>query len=95
MPGKLTVFEKTHLLSGFIDRLLAGSPEITPVSIAVFAGKLDYAGLDLPSRFMMRMIRRLYRRAPEGDRRTWPAIRAWAESLPPLLRPPNATKIDK
>ena len=85
VQGKLTLFERTHLLSGFIDRLLAGSPEITPVSVAVFAGKVDYATLDPFSRFVMRMIWRIYRRAPEGDRRNWDAIRAWAEDLAPRL----------
>jgi len=84
-PGKLTMFERTHLPSDFIDRLLAGAPEIRPISIVIFAGKLDYATLDPVSRLAMRMIWRIYQRAPEGDRRNWDTIHTWAENLLPQL----------
>jgi len=92
-PGKLTVFERTHLPSDFIDRLLAGAPEIMPISIGIFAGKLDYATLDPVSRLAMKMIWRIYHRAPEGDRRNWDAIHTWAENLLPHL-PVSATGTD-
>jgi len=88
-PGKLNMFEKTHLPSGFVDRMLAGAPDVTPVSIAIFAGKLDYATLDPASRLAMRMVWRIYHRAPEGDRRNWDAIRAWADGLFPRLPSPT------
>ena len=79
--GKLSSFEKTHLISVFLDELLESAPEVKPVSVAFFRGKLDYNELDLISRSVMKLIRLIYRRAPEGDFRNWQAIRSWATTL--------------
>lgn len=85
--GKLSSFEKTHLMSGFFDELLKSAPQVKPVSVAVFRGKLDYSELDWISRSVMKLIRLIYRRAPEGDFRNWQAIRSWATSLSATLLP--------
>lgn len=50
--------------------------QITPVSIGLFAGKLDPKELSFPLRMMLKVMN-----TPEGDYRDWDAIRNWAKSL--------------
>jgi menaquinone-dependent protoporphyrinogen oxidase len=50
--------------------------QITPVSIGLFAGKLDPKELSFPLRMMLKVMK-----TPEGDYRDWDAIRTWAKSL--------------
>lgn len=81
VAGHLTYFERTHLLSAFLAELLAPAPQVAPVSVAVFRGKLAYATLDPISRVGMKLIRLVYGRAPAGDHRDWTVIRYWAADL--------------
>jgi menaquinone-dependent protoporphyrinogen oxidase len=87
--GRLSFFEKTHLASAFLAGLLKNAPEVKPVSVGIFRGKLDYSKLDWLSRLGMRLFRLIYNRAPEGDFRNWQAIRSWAKDLPPTLLHPD------
>jgi menaquinone-dependent protoporphyrinogen oxidase len=48
----------------------------------IFVGKLDKSGLGLGERLMARAVK-----APEGDFRDWPAIRAWAREIATTLEP--------
>jgi menaquinone-dependent protoporphyrinogen oxidase len=50
--------------------------QITPVSIGLFAGKLDPKELSFPLRMMLKVMK-----TPEGDYRDWDAILSWAKSL--------------
>lgn len=54
---------------------------VAPVSLGLFAGKMEYARLGFGARFLVKYIVR----APEGDFRDWKAIEKWADELPPLL----------
>jgi menaquinone-dependent protoporphyrinogen oxidase len=83
--GKLTFFEKSHLLSAFLDPILKKVPQVKPFSVGVFRGKLDYSKLDFISLLVMKFIRFIYNRAPEGDFRNWEAIQSWATSLIPAF----------
>jgi len=83
--GKLTFFEKGHLLSAFLDPMLKKVPKVKPFSVGVFRGKLDYSKLDFISLLIMKLIRLTYKRAPEGDFRNWEAIESWAASLRPAF----------
>jgi menaquinone-dependent protoporphyrinogen oxidase len=85
IEGKLSSFEKAHLLSAFVEPVLTEAPEVKPVSVGVFRGKLDYSQLDFLSWLVMRLLRLIYRRAPEGDFRNWEAIGSWAVNLSPAL----------
>ncbi|KQC03223.1 MAG: hypothetical protein APR53_05910 [Methanoculleus sp. SDB] len=49
---------------------------VTPVSTALFAGKLDPKALPFPLRIMLKVMK-----TPEGDYRNWDAIRSWAKRL--------------
>lgn len=58
---------------------------VRPVSEEMFAGVLDIPPITPGfERFLFRLLVRLGQ-VKEGDFRNWPAIRAWAASLPPLL----------
>ncbi len=85
VKGKLSFFEKTHLLSGFLDPVLKKAPQVKPVSVGVFRGKLDYNNLGPLSWLVMKLIWLIYKRAPEGDFRNWEAIQSWAASLRPAF----------
>ena len=85
VEGKLSFFEKTHLLSAFLEPILKKVPQVKPVGVGVFRGKLDYNKLDFISSLVMKLIWLIYKRAPEGDFRNWAAITSWAASLQPTL----------
>ncbi|MBN1201892.1 MAG: flavodoxin domain-containing protein [Anaerolineae bacterium] len=53
---------------------------ISPASVGAFAGLADMNRFNGMERLLMRVSKQ-----PEGDFRDWDAIRAWAESLIPLL----------
>jgi menaquinone-dependent protoporphyrinogen oxidase len=53
-----------------LDRTLAKTPEIEPVSVAIFGGVVDPDKLRFP-----------FNRMPASDARDWPAIEAWAAAL--------------
>jgi menaquinone-dependent protoporphyrinogen oxidase len=61
---------------GQLDRALAKQPWLTPVSVAVFGGRLDPAALRFPDN------NPAMRNMSSVDLRDWDAINAWADSLP-------------
>jgi menaquinone-dependent protoporphyrinogen oxidase len=73
--GPLTVEE--HDVEGSrkqLDRALAATPELEPVSVAIFGGVVDPEKLRFPFSHM-----------PASDARDWEAIRTWAEHLATAL----------
>ncbi|MDD1657253.1 MAG: flavodoxin domain-containing protein [Methanomicrobiales archaeon] len=54
---------------------------LQPVTVTMFAGKLDPQKLSFVERTMTKMLK-----VPTGDFRDWEAIRAWAKGLPPGFR---------
>jgi menaquinone-dependent protoporphyrinogen IX oxidase len=83
--GKLSAFEKGHLLSNFLDPVLKKFLQVKPFSVGVFRGKLDYGELDFISLLLMKFIWLVFKRAAEGDFRNWEAIQSWAASLSPVF----------
>ncbi len=53
-----------------LDRSLKKTPEVDPVSVAIFGGVIDPAKLVFP-----------FNRMPYADARDWKAIEAWASAL--------------
>mgnify|MGYP001814883111 CR=1 FL=1 len=86
-PAKLSYWERTHLVSTILAPLLDAAPEIQPVGVGIFRGRLDYRRLRFAHFVVLKLTWWLFRRAPEGDHRNWAAIRAWASSLCPSLLP--------
>ncbi|MFC1961291.1 flavodoxin domain-containing protein, partial [Chloroflexota bacterium] len=74
---KLSIKEKRAQPAGYLEPALQQAPQIKPISVAFFAGKIDYSRLKLFPRLFVRFIIR----AKEGDYRNWHAVRAWAESI--------------
>jgi menaquinone-dependent protoporphyrinogen oxidase len=69
--GPLTLEE--HDVEGSrkqLDRALAATPELEPVSVAIFGGVVDPAKLRFPFKHM-----------PASDARDWDAIHAWGEQF--------------
>jgi menaquinone-dependent protoporphyrinogen oxidase len=58
-----------------LDKELSEFSWFTPVTVEMFGGKLDPAGLGFPMKYMMGKL-------PPADLRDWDAIRTWATSLP-------------
>ena len=59
----------------------ADAPQVKPVGVGFFGGKLDYGSLNI---FHMLFVMLIIQARP-GDFRNWEAIRAWAASLRPAL----------
>ncbi len=58
---------------------------VRPVSEGVFAGALDFSNLPLTINTLSMRAAVAFGIFPKGDHRDWNAIRAWAESIYPLL----------
>lgn len=54
---------------------------LEPVSMGLFAGKMDYRRLSFLERFIIQKMIKV----PEGDHRNWEAIRTWAREIAGLL----------
>jgi menaquinone-dependent protoporphyrinogen oxidase len=77
-PGRLTLRERYARLTNYCRPILRVA---RPVSIGMFAGRLEYGRLKWWAvLFVMLIIQ-----ATAGDRRNWEAIRAWAGGLPQVL----------
>ena len=50
------------------------------MEVGLFAGAMDYSKLPFILRLLMKAMK-----TPQGDFRDWEAIRAWADSICPLL----------
>ena len=75
--GRLTLRERYARLPHYVQPILGAARPARPVSIGVFGGRLEYGRLPWWGVvFAMFVIQ-----APAGDKRNWPAIRAWAAGL--------------
>jgi menaquinone-dependent protoporphyrinogen oxidase len=80
-PGRLSFRERYATLANYLRPILRATRPARPASIGMFAGRLEYGRLKWWAvLFVMVIIQ-----ATAGDRRNWPAIRAWAAGLPTAL----------
>ena len=80
--GHPTFRERYANVVNYARPILNAAGAAKPVSIAFFGGRLDYGRLAWWAvMFVMLIIQ-----APAGDRRNWPAIRAWAAGIPESFR---------
>ena len=87
---RLTFKERYARLSSYLRPVLRSVHPARPRSIAVFAGRLEYGRLKwYEVMFVMVVLK-----APAGDRRNWPAIRAWASGLAASLGLEGAPRAD-
>lgn len=79
--GRLSFREKYARLSNYLQPVLKAARPARPVSIGFFGGRLEYGRL----KWWAVLFAMLIIQAPAGEKRNWPAIRAWATSLVPIL----------
>ncbi len=72
---------RRSMAATYMQTVRVAVPQIVPVSIGLFAGKLRYRNLALMERILFLLTSRL----PPGDYRDWTAIRDWAAEIRPLL----------
>lgn len=82
-PDKLSFKENFASVASYTAPVFENVPQVKPVSIGLFGGKLDYSRLNLFQRLFVRLIIG----AEAGDFRNWDALREWAEGLRPALLP--------
>jgi len=66
---------------------LAKLPWLKPTATEVFVGKCDPAKLRFPDSLLAALPASPLHGQPAHDGRDWPAIRAWADTLPAALQP--------
>ena len=76
-PSRLSMREQYATVAHYLGAVLRAVPQVKPVSVGIFGGKLDYSKLKLPQMLFVMLIVQ----AQPGDRRNWPVIRAWAAGL--------------
>lgn len=82
-PSRPTLKELHSDLRNYAAPILFFAKPAQPVSLAFFGGSLDIRKLSLPAKLFVLIVVQ----AQPGDHRNWPAIRAWANSLPALFNP--------
>ncbi len=76
-PRKLSFKENYATVKNYLAPALKKAPQVKPVSVGFFAGKLDYGKLNLLNRLFVQFVIG----AQPGDQRNWDGIRAWATEL--------------
>jgi menaquinone-dependent protoporphyrinogen IX oxidase len=80
-PEALSFKERHRSLDNYLKPVLKKAPRVRPVSIALFAGKLDYRAMKFPQ---MVFVMLLFAEKPR-DYRNWEIIRGWATDVRPIL----------
>jgi menaquinone-dependent protoporphyrinogen oxidase len=82
VEGRLNFRERYARLSHYLEPVLGAIRPAKPASLGVFGGRLEYGRLKWWAvLFVMLVIQ-----APAGERRNWPAIRAWAAGIPAAFK---------
>jgi menaquinone-dependent protoporphyrinogen oxidase len=81
-PGRLDHKERYAQLGNYVRPILAATRPVKPASIGVFGGRLEYGRL----KWWAVLFAMVVIQARAGDRRKWPAIRAWAATLPAAMK---------
>jgi menaquinone-dependent protoporphyrinogen oxidase len=76
--GSLSFRERYARLSNYLRPVFQATRPVKPVSIGVFGGRLEFGRLKWWAILFVVLIIQ----APPGEKRNWPAIRAWAADLP-------------
>ncbi len=89
LAGRLTFKERYAQLANYVRPILRAARPARPSALAMFGGRMEYGRL----KWWAVLFAMLLIQAPARDRRNWPAIRAWAASLPAAfhLAPPVQT----
>lgn len=80
-PRWLSMKERYAMLSNYLRPVLGAAPEVKPLSVALFGGKLEYFRLKW---WQMLFVLVAIRVSP-GDRRNTTAMREWASGLRAMM----------
>jgi menaquinone-dependent protoporphyrinogen oxidase len=72
--------ENRRTVAAYLDPLCASAPEIAPVDVGLFAGRIDTTRVSPLYRMVIKALG-----TQEGDFRDWDAVRGWAASVYPNL----------
>ena len=72
--------ENRSTVMAYLDPVRKEAPEIQPVAVGLFPGALDFGKLSFMDTMMLKA-----KGASEGDYRDWPAVKAWASAVGPML----------
>lgn len=79
--NKATGMDKTHSLGYYERRRRRNTPDINPLSIAFFKGRLVLSKLPLGPRLFMKLVTLFTAKEQEGEFLNPAVVRAWAEEL--------------
>jgi len=82
VEGRLKFKERYAQLSNYLRPIADAVRPAKPIGIGVFAGRLEYGRL----KWWAVLFAMLVVQAPAGDRRNWPAIKAWAAEVGQAFR---------
>ena len=77
----LGIKERYTLVRNYIKPILNSAPEVKPVSVAFFGGRLELYRLKLLQMLFVVIVIG----AQPGDQCNWTAVREWASSLPKMM----------
>jgi menaquinone-dependent protoporphyrinogen IX oxidase len=75
--ARLSLRERYATVERYLGPVLRAAPQVRPVSVGFFGGKLDYSRLKLLQMLFVMLIIQIQ----PSDRRNWPAIQEWAAGL--------------
>ena len=77
VANRLSLRERYASVTNYLRPILRAAPQVKPVSIALFGGKLEFYRLKLLQMLFVLLVIQ----AQPSDRRNWPVIREWAAGL--------------
>ena len=77
VANRLSLRERYASVTNYLRPILRAAPQVRPVSIALFGGKLEFYRLKLLQMLFVLLVIQ----AQPSDRRNWPVIREWAAGL--------------
>lgn len=80
--GGLSFKERYATLANYLRPILRSTRPVKPATIGVFGGRLEYGRL----KWWAVLFAMVIIQAPAGERRNWPAIRAWAADILPAFQ---------
>lgn len=80
--GRLSLKENYATVTNYLRPMLKAAPEVKPVNVAFFGGKLELFRLNF---FQMIFVMVIIQAQP-GDKRNWSAIQEWAGNLRTILQ---------
>jgi menaquinone-dependent protoporphyrinogen oxidase len=72
--------ENRNTVMAYLDPVRKEAPKIQPVAVGLFPGALDFSKLSFVDKTVLKA-----KGASEGDYRDWPAVKAWASAVGPML----------